>query len=201
MKTATLGILLVAFASLCIGSPILTFTGGNYAIHGWDQTVGWRFTVNSSITVVGLDWYDPSGTITKAFPVAIWDNAGNVVVSPTNVGSGAGTWDSASHYWNTSITAVTLNAGTTYMIGGLIAPTDPIIDFGTGLATDPAITYIEALAAIGGSIQYPGGGQQLGVGYFGPNFNLADTGVPEPGTPALLAVGLIALAVNRRRAA
>jgi MYXO-CTERM domain-containing protein len=203
MKTALQVVLLLfAISTLCLASPIATFSGGNYTTHGYDQTVGWVFTVNSNITVDEIFWYDPTESFTKSFPVLIWDNSGTPMIPVTNVGSGAGAWDSVSGYWDVAISPVALSAGSTYVIGGLIAPGDPILGNPViGLTTSPAITFVDARAIWGTTLQMPTVPQGT-TGYFGPNFGVAEpSGVPEPGAWGLAAAGLMVLAAGRRRRA
>ena len=72
--------------------PIATFTSGTNALHGYSQTVGWAFTVNSAITVDSLYWYDPQRALTRDIQVGMWDLAQAWMIPSTDVGPVSGTW-------------------------------------------------------------------------------------------------------------
>jgi hypothetical protein len=207
MKRVAALVFLCALGSLaCFGDPVITFSSssGRFIGHGAVQTVGWGFTVNQAVTVTDLYWYDPTQSFTKGFAVDIWTSAGSFVTGTSCVGFGCsgGSYDSADGYWDTPITGVVLAPGT-YVIGGLIAASDPIQDqIASFLTNDPRITYSEDLAIIVATLAMPtssNGGQEKG--YFGPNFGvLGSTSVPEPGTFPLLGLSAAsALMLFRRR--
>src|ERR1035438_304406 len=97
---------------------LLTFTGGDYSTHGYDQTVGWEFHVNQTFNVAALHWFDPTGNDPVAHQVAIWNDLGSFVVQAC-VGSGCAGSSYVLHpqdpnYWQTAVTGVTLVAGNDY---------------------------------------------------------------------------------------
>src|SRR5580658_3457868 len=169
--------LLGAVSSFANLTPVIDFTSGNYAAHGGDisgqyQVVGWAFTPTVTIQVTSLDWYAPtSGSATASSAVTIWQASNGSVVLDANV-----TGNYADNYFETPVgPGHLLTAGTTYIIGAVIAPDTGIIDNATGITVSPLITYQGD--EYGGYSQTPNLVMPANPfspqdpGYFGPNFS------------------------------
>jgi|ERR1017187_4669318 hypothetical protein len=199
------GLLVIAAIPSFADITLLTFTGGDYSPHFFNQTVGWEFHVNQTFNVAALHWFDPTGSDPTAHQVAIWNNLGSLVVE-TCVGSGCAGSSYVSHpqnpnYWQTPVTA-TLLAGNDYVIGGFVGPSDPLVANATAVTTDPLITFRQNRYGDHGvtSLLRPDNNYSpQEFGYFGPNLSAT----PEPGFYGALALGMSGLivVVQRRRRA
>jgi hypothetical protein len=164
-------------------------------------TLGWQFSITGSITVTQLGLFDDSQDgLAERHELGIWDSAGTLLTS-TILGAGtSGTLVNQFRYID--IPDVVLGPGT-YQVGAVFTSgADPLVFPGvaTGFATDSAITFIATAFASGAALDNPTASAGTDPAYFGPNFLFETAAIPEPGSFALLAVGLIALAMRRRTA-
>ena len=184
-----------------------TFAANTGAIAG-DRVVGWEFSTNAEITVTDLGYLDlpdlvldgslgPDGLI-DSHEVGIFDGSGTLLVSGTVASGTSATLRGNFRY--TSVTPTTLTAGAVYVI----AATDPAGGDADNQAVqaqnaiyDASINFVDARVLFPNStLAFPTTVRSdQNDGWFGPNF----LAIPEPSTALLLALGLVALAVGRRR--
>lgn len=177
-------------------TPALTATGGRTFDGDGPWTLGWSFTVDSTITVTGLGAYDLGGDgFAAAHAVGLWDASQNLLAS-TSVDSSGQLIDGFRY---AGISALTLTPGT-YFVGAA--------DLGTGdgylleasTVTIAGVTFLNSQFASGGGLLFPASAGVPGS-YFGGNFLVGE--IPEPGTWAMMIAGfgLVGFAARRRTAA
>jgi hypothetical protein len=161
-------------------------------------TLGWQFTISSPIEVTALGLFDDSQDgLVDSHVSGLWDSSGNLLASTTIQSGTTDPLDAQFRY--ASITPVELTAGT-YFIGAVFATSDdPVLFPGSpaGFATAPQITFDIATFAGGATLADPTATFSGGPGFFGSNFEF--TPAPEPASLVVLATGLIALSVQRKR--
>jgi hypothetical protein len=195
--------LAIATAPVVAQTGVVSFTGGStFTGFSSDETVGWRFTVGaSSISVISLGWWDqtPATDLAATHQVGIWTLGGTLLGSTTVQTNSALTGD----FRYEAVTAFTLNANTSYLIGGrdLLGDGDNYISSVANLVTGAGITFNEAARSENGTgFAAPTTLSANTGGRFGANFQYRPTTVvPEPSTYALLGAGLAAMAVVARR--
>lgn len=152
-------------------------TGGNAANSG--ATFGWQFTVNSSIQVNALGFFDSGqdGIASGGAQVGIFDSGTNLLASATVP---AGIVAPLVDQWRyVAIAPLQLLAGQTYVIAGF-SSIEVFVTNSLSLTVDPAITYNGGRAGAGVFV-FPAISTGPNVGPFGPNFDFGPTsvGVPE----------------------
>jgi uncharacterized protein DUF4082/PEP-CTERM motif-containing protein len=177
--------------------------GGGHAFGDPSFTAGYTFTVNSPIDVTQLGVWDPvAGTpLTRNHPVGIWNQAGALLSSATVLPTSPKT----AGFQFVPVTPFELDPGQTYTIGafypdrGADAGIDqPLRSNASGFIKASQLNFgTEKFALNDGGLTRPTiATPDVNPGDFGPNFQF--TGVPEPSTLALLALGGGALAGWRR---
>lgn len=200
---ATCALSLIGSATVAsAGTPGIDFTPSasnqGYATSIWN--LGYSFTVNSPVDVVGLGNID-AGVFPQAQQVGLWNSSGALLASAyvdqTDQVLGAAPWVFEA------ITPIKLQVGQTYIVGaqggslytGQVNPVtvDPRITYDTDLYTYLGNTSNNPLVE-------PTSTTGLPHGWFGGNVELASA-VPEPATWAMLILGLamIGFAARRRR--
>jgi hypothetical protein len=195
--------LAIATAPVVAQTGVVSFTPGSiFTGFSTDETVGWRFTVgSSSISVLSLGWWDesPSTALAASHQVGIWTTAG-VLLGSTTVQTNSALTGSFRYE---AVTAFTLNANTSYLIGGrdLVGDGDNYTTSVSNLVMGAGITFNEAARSEEGTgFSAPTTLSASSGGRFGANFQYRPTTVvPEPSTYALLGAGLAAMAVVARR--
>ncbi len=204
-RSVVLAATLALASTVASAAAITSFSGGSDfpAFNGTNQTIGWQFTVASSVdlTVTSLGFWDltPASPLGQSHEVGIWtgDGAlllGSVTVQTNSALSGAFRYE--------AVTPFELTAGLSYLIGAAI--TSPFSDAYTipaTVLTDPAITLTgSARNGSSGGFSAPTT-VTAGNGRFGPNFEftLDQVGqVPEPSALLITLTGLGLMAAVRR---
>jgi len=203
LKTLALTLLLSACTFDAASAAAITVTGGEETTGFPNRTQGFNFFTNAvAVTITHLGFYDSgSDGLNQSHEVGIWTADGSTLLASAIVPSGtAGTLDSGFRF--VAITPLVLAANTEYLAGAFNGDnTDPITRYATA-TTDSRITLGSTRydLVFTGVFTAPTGtqGTDFDDGYFGPNFQIGDD-VPEPGTIALVAGGILLAILNRRR--
>ncbi|MBL0719437.1 DUF4082 domain-containing protein [Piscinibacter sp. Jin2] len=196
-------VLLSALMSTGAAQAVVAVTdisGGNAftTLSFTDQTVGWQFTANDDITVTHLGFYDnsPFDPLSTTHEVGLWTPGGMLLASTTI----QTTSTLVGSFRFEAVTPVALTAGSSYLIGG--AFTLPLTADAYRIPT--ARTIAPEITINGSARNADAGGfgaptiVSVGNGRFGPNFQFTVTAppppIPEPGTYALMGLGLVGLA-------
>lgn len=154
-----------------------------------------EFTANNTVQVTALGFFDNNSANTTSHEVGLYDASGNLLAS-ANIAAG----ENYQNYFDwTSIAAVTLTAGKSYVIAG-VSNSDGY-EYKGSYTVNPDYTltgyqYLQSGTLSDPSLGGTGYGDD-GFAYFGPNLA---TSVPEPETYTLFALGLLGLAYARRKA-
>jgi hypothetical protein len=206
LMTAALAVLTGGVAQ---AGPVVDYsTGSPGAFSSADASLGWSFTVNSTITVGALDSLQLTTSTSGPQDVRIYDGGGTVLASaivsatdPIEITPGAGPWNSHA------ITPVTLTPGAYFIAQDIPAISGQYAVLTNAASVNPAVTFGGEVSAFGFG-QKPTGDVFSGAlnnAYFGPNFDpIGIPPVPEPATlvPALTAVAFgLGYAWRRQKAA
>lgn len=210
-------VLLVGGLASASAQVALSFTsiGTNSFLDANNRMIGWEFTVDQTLDVGQLGWFDLNGDgLAASHQVGIWDTADQSLVTSVTIASGTSATLSNGFRYMTLGSPAFLLPGLTYRIAGFDPGTGgdahvwDVFHSGfanyqvNGFAVDANINLSagDALGALAVSFGYPIGpiGDERAV-LMGPN--LAFAVVPEPATFALMTAGLAVLitALRRRR--
>ena len=157
--------------------------------------LGWSFTANSNVEVVGLGNWAGGSSFPNDQQIGLWNSSGVLLASVYVTGSetpvGSAPWVFEL------ITPVTLVAGQTYIVGaqGGADYTGEVTD----ATFDPRITFNTDLSTVTGTapspLVEPIDSEGLGANdasWFGANIELSGS-VPEPSTWAMMLLGFAGL--------
>jgi hypothetical protein len=165
-------------------------------------TLGWEFTLTTSIQVSSLAFYDDGENgLADSHQMGIWNSTGILLVSGSVQ---AGTLSPLVNQWReVTVTPTVLGPGN-YFIGALFLDGNDPVWFPTqtitGFVSAPGVTYDNSTFANGSSLADPIAAGST-PGYFGANFVVSTVSTPEPSSILLLGSGLMSLVgtVSRRK--
>jgi hypothetical protein len=161
-------------------------------------TLGWRFTINTPITVNWLDLFDDSQDgLAVSHGIGIWDAGGTLLVSGTVAG---GTADPLHNQFRAVAVTPTLLAAGDYRIGAVFldgSDNNLFPGYATNFATASQIAFVENAFVAGGALANPTNTAGADPAYFGPNFEF--DAVPEPSAILLLGTAALLTGMSFRR--
>jgi hypothetical protein len=191
-------------------SCVLDFTDASaFQPFAADSTVGWKFTVTSTITIGSLGLFDfGKDGLAESHRIGLWDTG----ATPTLLASATIDNANSTHVASTSTTgdwlftslssSVQLSPGA-YVVGAFYMANskDSFMTTTSSPTTIQGVTFNEARESPTSGLQFPGFFNTEGpAGFFGPNLSTAAAPpVPEPETYAMLMAGLGLLSFFARR--
>ena len=189
-----------ATSAAAIGVDIAS---GGFAQNIGNYTLGWGFDVTAPVTITSLGFWDEGANgLGAPHDVGLWKSDGTLLASTTVSAASPITVASASGLGNwvfQPIAPITLGAGT-YQVGGVSNDAELYRTDVTTISLDPLLSNFNSnLFAAGSALQFMDKQEDsfLWYGLFGANLQVQPA--HEPGTLALLGLGLAGLAAARRR--
>jgi len=206
LKTSIVTLILsvCCLVNVAIAGLIVDLSGGTSVNDSRDFTLGWGFTVNSSIQIDGLGLWDEDAdgfSYIQGYEVGIWSDLNGALLASAIVDNSSNSLSSSSNdgtWMFTDIASLILNIGD-YTIGYLRPGNTDLWRYGTSVVNlNSSITLGSRLYGSGNSLIKPititGA---AGQGYFGPNLRTVETSIPEPSTLAIFVLGMIGVASRR----
>jgi len=201
--------LLVGGLGQAKADPAMEFTGSVNDFTSGTFSLGWSFSTNTAVTVTALGFFDdstlnpPGPGLSQPHDVGIYDSSGNLLVSTTVLQ----TDPLIGHFRYDTITPYILPAGLTFTIAAETGNDNYTWDT-TGFTVDASINFVQDEFVLSSSLAFPtesaGITGDQGGAWFGPDFTIGASAVPEPGSLTLAGLGvagMIGYAWRRRRAA
>ena len=172
------------------------YLGGGTLNSGFARSIGWEFTVNSSMAVSALGVWDAgSDGLTKVHQVGIFRVSDSMLMISASILDGIGsTLIDGSRF--VTVPSTPLVPGTNYYILADDFSTDSYVSGNGSIGFAPELTWL-AIADTPSSNIFGTPTFTTGtVGNLGPNFQYT---VPAPGSVAMLGLGTLLVGSRRRR--
>ena len=136
--------------------------------------IGWQFAVTAPVTVTGLAYLDSSGVgLAEAHRVAIFDNAGNILISSTVPAGSSAPFENG---FRVSKITYSLQPGTYVIAGQRPSNADAAMVRASSVQTIAQIKYLEEREIQSPDFVFPSAPFSLNeAGSFGPSFTVSDT--------------------------
>lgn len=201
---AALALAAAAPAAALTGTAAWEFDAPGFLNSNNNWSFGAAFTVNTTLKIIGLGTFSDGATPNSLVNLYACDSlgcdtTGALIASATITGTGT----TIGNFVFASITAVTLDPGSGYLVVGTM-PSGNLYAYDTvGFATDPRVNYTAFTDRFVDNLDAafdPVNQASTSNGYWGPNLLIAGAGVPEPASWAMLIAGFgLAGAMMRRR--
>ena len=205
MRRAMACLVALAATAAANAAPITGLTSyTSQAVHpnadNQDHSLGWRFTVNTPVTLSALGYNYFNENYSSNHLVGIYNTSGTLLASATV--TNASTVYNGYRYTNLG-SPLTLAAGDYYIVGTTRGLNDDWVFEATNIVTDPRISYVGSFftSGTGGTLGFPSN-PASDREYLVANFQFAE--VPEPISMVVfgtLLVGGAGVALRRRMTA
>lgn len=197
-KLSSVAIAVVMATGAQAGTVAFDVSGGVFGTTG-DATLGYEFSVNSTVSITELGYFDfQSDGFAASHTVGIWDAMGALLASTTLASGMSGTLIDGFRYQSLT-SALTLGVGT-YRIGGTNGGmADVYSQFRNVTNNTPFLTHGQSYVGWGAGLSRPTTTYDDAGAYFGPNMIVSPAAVPVPAALPLLLAGIAGLGLMGRR--